>query len=274
MKRIGNRADRRKHQVAAPVSPDSRPGESPGLDRRENDPLTLLAEGAAALGLKLPPTAFEHLRTYLDEIQLWNLKTNLTGVKNPRGIVIKHFLDSLAVLPFVGLAASLVDLGSGAGFPGLVLKLARPSLALTLVEARQKKVAFLEYLIARLRLTGVEVVQAHLTPSLARKWEPKVAAAVSRATFFLPRLLELATPLLAPGGMLLALKSVHISGLELETATSACPLLGLGPLEQHKYFLPISNEPRLLIMTRKLEAPSEQKFSCVPEYSCLPCDKV
>ena len=76
-------------------------------------------------------------------------------------------------------------------------------------------------------------------------------AVVSRATFLLPRLLELAEPLLATGGLVLALKSVHLTGLELETAGSACPLLGLEPLEQHTYHLPISGEPRLLVMCRK-----------------------
>src|SRR5659263_183120 len=101
-----------------------------------------------------------------EELKLWNAKTNLTGLKTDRDIVIKHFLDSLAVLPFLDGVASVVDLGSGGGFPGLVLKLARPHLALTLVEARQRKAAFLEYLAARFKLTDVEVVQTHLTPFL------------------------------------------------------------------------------------------------------------
>ena len=222
-----------------------------GPDPQKIESLGLLKEGVAALGLKLPPATLEHLRIYLEELQVWNAKTNLTGMKNPRDMVIKHFLDSLAVLPFVETIASLVDLGSGAGFPGLVLKLARPALNLTLVESRQKKAAFLEYLVSRLRLTGVEVVQTHLTPALAQKWEPKVAAVVSRAAFLLPRLLELGAPLLAHGGLLLALKSVNLAGLELETASSACPLLGLEPLEPYTYHLPISGEPRLLMMCRK-----------------------
>lgn len=215
------------------------------------DPMALLAEGAAALGLQLPAATLEQLRIYLEELQVWNARTNLTGLKNPRDLVIKHFLDSLAVLPYINAAASLVDLGSGAGFPGLVLKLARPALNLTLVEARQKKAAFLEYLVSRLGLTGVEVAQTHLTITLARKWETKVDAVVSRATFLLPRFLELAEPLLAKGGLALALKSVHLAGLELETAISACPLLGLKPLEQHIYQLPISGEPRLVVTCRK-----------------------
>ena len=96
------------------------------------------------------------------------------------------------------------------------------------------------------------MVQTHLTPPLAHKWEPKVAAVVSRAAFILPRLLELAAPLLAPGGVVLALKGVHLALGELEAAGSAAQLLGLGPLEQHKYRLPISGEPRLLVMARKL----------------------
>ncbi len=229
----------------------SKPRKSVVQNPPDSEPLSLLEEGVAALGLKLAPAALDQLRIYLEELQVWNARTNLTGLKNPRDMVIKHFLDSLAVLPFVGRAGSLIDLGSGAGFPGLVLKLARPTLNLTLVEARQKKAAFLEYMVSRLKLTGVEVVQTHLTPSLARKWEPKVDAVVSRAAFLLPRLLELAEPLLSKGGLVLALKGVHLPGLELETAGSACPLLGLEPLEHHVYHLPISGEPRLLVMCRK-----------------------
>jgi 16S rRNA (guanine527-N7)-methyltransferase len=216
-----------------------------------SEPLTLLTEGIAALGLELDPAVLEQLQIYLEELKLWNAKTNLTGLKTDRDIVIKHFLDSLAVLPFLDGAASVADLGSGGGFPGLVLKLARPQMALTLVEARERKAAFLEYLVARFKLTGAFVVQTHLTPSRAQKWEPKVAAVVSRAAFILPRLLELAAPLLAPGGVVLALKGVHLALGELEAAGSAGQLLGLGPLEKHRYALPISGEPRLLVMARK-----------------------
>jgi 16S rRNA (guanine527-N7)-methyltransferase len=218
----------------------------------EPEPLALLAEGAAALGLELAPAVLGRFQVYLEELKLWNAKINLTALKTDRDIVIKHFLDSLAVLPWLDAAPSLVDLGSGAGFPGLVLKLIQPPMALTLVEARQKKAAFLEYLASRLRLAGVEVAQIHLTPAQARQWEPKVAAVVSRAAFFLPRFLELAAPLLVPGGLALALKGVHLRGGELEGARAVAARLGLGPLEPHNYELPISHEPRLLVLARKL----------------------
>ena len=217
-----------------------------------SEPRALLTEGVAALGLELAPATLVQLQIYLEELKLWNTRTNLTALKTDRDIVIKHFLDSLAVLPFLDGAVSVADLGSGGGFPGLVLKLARPEMALTLVEARERKAAFLEYLVVRFKLTGVEVARTHLTPAQARKWEPKVAAVVSRAAFILPRLLELAAPLLATGGMVLALKGVNLAAGELEAAGSAGQLLGLGPLEQHPYALPLSGEPRLLVRARKL----------------------
>lgn len=216
-----------------------------------SSPLSLLSEGAAALGLDLPPGVLDQFQTYLEELKLWNARINLTGLKTDRDIVIKHFLDSLAVLPFVEAVASLADLGSGAGFPGLALKLVQPLTALILVEAREKKAAFLEYLVSRLGLTGVKVVQTHLTPPKARQWEPKVEAVISRAAFPLPRFLELAAPLLAPGGRLLALKGVQVPGPEMEQAGTLSVALGLSAPEIHRYNLPLSHEPRLLVMARK-----------------------
>ena len=133
-----------------------------------DDPRTLLKEGAAALGLSLKPPLLQQLLLYLAELKRWNARVNLTGLRTDRDIVSKHFLDSLALLPFLGEAPSLADLGSGAGFPGLVLKILRPEMALTLVESRGKKAAFLEFLVALWQLPGVEVVQARLTPRLAR----------------------------------------------------------------------------------------------------------
>jgi 16S rRNA (guanine527-N7)-methyltransferase len=211
------------------------------------DPMDLLQEGAAALGLDLSPATVEQFRFYLTQLKLWNQRVNLTGLKTERDMVIKHFLDSLAVLPFLGSAQSLADLGSGPGFPGLALKLVRPELQLTLVETREKRAAFLEYLISCLKLPGVQVVQAHLTPALAREWGPRFEAVVSRATFILLRFLELAAPLLRPGGLALALKGPHLAGLELEAATTVGQILGLTPLKVQKYFLPVNRDSRLAV---------------------------
>ncbi len=209
--------------------------------------MTLLEEGAAALGLELPPAVLVQFRFYLTQLKLWNARVNLTGLKTDRDIVVKHFLDSLAVLPFLEGLLSLGDLGSGPGFPGLALKLVRPELQLTLVEARQKKAAFLEYLVASLKLRGVQVACTRLTPKQAREWGPRFQAVVSRATFPLGRFLELAAPLLLPGGLALALKGPLLAGEELEAAAAAGRLLGLDPLELKPYRLPLYGEPRLAV---------------------------
>ena len=213
------------------------------------EPLDLLKTGAASLGLELTPAAREQFLFYLTELKRWNARINLTGLKTNRDIVVKGFLDSLAVLPFLGDVSSLADLGSGAGFPGLALKLARPDLALTLVEAREKKAAFLEYLVACLRLTDVAVVRVHLTPARARDWGPRFGAVVSRATFKLSRFLELAAPLLLPGGVAMALKGPGLPAAELELALSRSRVLGLAPLKLQEYRLPLTGEPRLLVIT-------------------------
>ena len=214
--------------------------------------MALLQDGAQVLGLTLPPATLEQFLLYLEELKRWNERVNLTGLKTDRDIIIKHFLDSLAILPFLGRPASLADLGAGAGFPGLVLKLARPEMALTLVEARGKKAAFLNYLISLLNLTEVEVAQIHLTPPLARNWGPRFAGVVSRATFPLTRFLELAAPLLLPGGHLLALKGPSLPAGELETAHQRCSQHGLSPLTVQEYRLPLTGEPRRLIMAHRL----------------------
>jgi 16S rRNA (guanine527-N7)-methyltransferase len=215
------------------------------------DPKTLLEKGAAELGLALPFPLPEQFLLYLQELRRWNARVNLTGLKTDEDIVVKHFLDSLAVLPYLGDAASLADLGSGPGFPGLALKLARPGLALTLVEARAKKAAFLEYLVSLLKLEGVAVAQAHLTPVLARKWGPSFEAVTSRAAFPLARFLELGVPLLLPGGRILALKGPNLADAELDGARKLLSSLGLASLQLQRYPLPITGETRLLVTVRR-----------------------
>src|SRR5438105_127511 len=105
-----------------------------------------LVDGARSLGVELAPVAAEKLERYLELLLTWNRKINLTAITEPTEIVDRHFLDSLAVLPALGPAATLVDVGAGAGFPGAVLAIARPELRIACVESIRKKVAFLDTL--------------------------------------------------------------------------------------------------------------------------------
>lgn len=221
------------------------------MHKQEDDPLVLFREGLTALKLSFPPAVLEQFRVYLRELSTWNARVNLTGLKSLRDIIIKGFLDSLAILPFLAEAPSLADLGSGAGFPGLVVKLARPEMAITLVESRGKKAAFLHYMVALWQLPQVEVLQEHLTPRLAREWGPQFAAVTSRATFVLRDFLELAAPLLQPGGRALALKGLQLPPTELQAARKRLAALDLENLELQDYQVPPDNESRLVVIAHK-----------------------
>ena len=101
----------------------------------------LLERGTRALGLDLAPEQIDQFLAYLDLLLKWNRKMNLTALRTPREIIIHHFLDSLLLLPYLPETGNLLDLGSGAGFPGIPLKIARPDLTIDLVGLRQKKPA-------------------------------------------------------------------------------------------------------------------------------------
>ncbi len=120
-----------------------------------------LATTTTAWGLPLSEAQIDQLATYAAELRRWNERVNLTAIDDEAGIVVRHFLDSLrCALSWGDAPGSLVDVGAGAGFPGLPLKILRPELRLTLVESVAKKAAFLRHVVDMLGLAGVEVVVA------------------------------------------------------------------------------------------------------------------
>lgn len=122
----------------------------------------LLERGTRALGLDLASEQIDQFLTYLELLLKWNRKMNLTALRSPREIIIHHFLDSLLLLPHLSQNARLLDIGSGAGFPGLPLKIARPDLTIDLVEATAKKVSFLKEAVRRLELSQMNVITIFL----------------------------------------------------------------------------------------------------------------
>jgi 16S rRNA (guanine527-N7)-methyltransferase len=165
-----------------------------------------LAEGLAALGLALDAAAQAKLVAYLRLIAKWNRVHNLTAVREPEKMVILHLLDSLAVLPHVIAARTLLDVGAGAGLPGIPLAIARPDLAVTLLDASHKKATFLRQARAELALVNADVACERV-----EKWHPAAAydIVVSRAFAELADFVVQAGHLLAPGGTMLAMKGVH-----------------------------------------------------------------
>ncbi len=168
-------------------------------------PDDLLVAGALSLGLHLAAEQRTAFRTYREEILRWSPRTNLTAFRTPEEIVRAGLLDSLACAPLIPPEATRVlDIGSGAGFPALPLKLLRPDLSFTLVEASRKKATFLLHVVRTLRLMGVRVLQQRA--EVVAEDPGEIAAydvALARAVAPPPEPARLVRPFLRPGGVFL-----------------------------------------------------------------------
>jgi 16S rRNA (guanine527-N7)-methyltransferase len=210
-----------------------------------SDSRTLLLDGAQRLGIELEAAVCEHLLVYLAELMKWSRRVNLIAreTKEEQAIDL-HFLDSLTLLPLLQRAESpvrLLDVGTGAGFPGLVLACAFPEARFTLVEPRQKRVIFLRHLIRTLGLTNTEVI-ADRIESHAAAWCGRFSHITSRAvaepSIFLPLVRPLMTP--ATRVILMLARDEALVGVEQHAS---------GPwriVDTVRLNLPLSGAPRLL----------------------------
>lgn len=169
-------------------------------------PQAALERGVQQLALALPDNALEKLLRYLALLGKWNRTYNLTAIRDPLTMVSHHLLDSLAVVPHLKLSAAdnrVADAGSGAGLPGIPLALARPDWHVALIEANQKKAAFLRQAVIELPVPNVEVHEGRV-----EAWHPAKAFAlvISRAFTELADFIATCRHLLAPGGVLAAMK--------------------------------------------------------------------
>jgi 16S rRNA (guanine527-N7)-methyltransferase len=164
-----------------------------------------LAQGVQELGVALPARAQERLLQYLALLQKWNRVYNLTAVREPHRMVSHHLLDSLAVAPLIR-GATLLDVGSGAGLPGIPLALALPDTRVTLLDANHKKAAFLKQAVTELELGNAAVACERV-----ESWKPamRFEVVISRALSDLAEFVALAGRHVAAGGRLAAMKGVH-----------------------------------------------------------------
>jgi 16S rRNA (guanine527-N7)-methyltransferase len=162
--------------------------------------LKRIAEGAAQMGLSLSPEQLKLLGRHVDLLLKWNRSINLTAITDPDEVAEKHVLDSLAVVPVLP-SGSLLDAGTGGGFPGIPVAIAKPELEITLVDSVQKKVAFLKSALAELRLPKVRAYAARLEGNPSREDLPRVHAAVARAFAPPAQWLALAEQYVLPGGV-------------------------------------------------------------------------
>jgi 16S rRNA (guanine527-N7)-methyltransferase len=220
-----------------------------------------LHNGARALGIDLSQRQKEQFEGYYRELIEWNRKINLTRITDYEEVQVKHFLDSLSILPYLQKERdelSVIDIGTGAGLPGIPLKIARPGIKLTLLEATTKKARFLQYVIEKLGLRDIETVTGRAEDIAHKKgYREKYDLALSRAVAELPVSVELALPFCTKGGMFIAQKKGDIEQ-EIRQAAKAIAEMG-GKLHDIK---PIEidelKEGRKLVIIDKVELTPEK----------------
>jgi len=174
--------------------------------------IILLQQQARLLGIDLNDQHLEKFAVYKNELLLWNAKTNLVSENSSQAIITRHFLDSLTALQFIPRHNTrIIDVGSGAGFPGIPLKIARPSLAICLLESNRKKVSFLKHILRILNFDNAVVLHERVeNVTRTDEWKEKFDILISRAAFKLDELLPLGKYFLSSGGSVIALKSRNV----------------------------------------------------------------
>jgi 16S rRNA (guanine527-N7)-methyltransferase len=205
-----------------------------------------LLTGLERLDLSITNNAVDKLQLYCDELQKWSRKINLIARDtSAREIIEKHFLDSLTLLPLLqrhgGVGASLLDVGSGAGFPGLVLAAVMPEMQFTLIEPRQKRVAFLKHIIRTLQLNNTTVQEARLEPDagLMTEFTFITSRAVAAPAIFLSMLAALGPKTLV----------ILMQAAEDQQFLTECPQWEY--VDSLRCVLPFSGHPRSLILVQK-----------------------
>lgn len=227
-------------------------------------PMQYLKTGAAKLGIELNSSQLEQFHSYYRELVEWNQKINLTSITGFKEVQLKHFLDSLSVIPafkqpVISENLSLIDIGSGAGFPGLPIKIVFPDIKLVLLEATGKKAAFLRHLTQKLNLYDVEVL-AGRAEDIAHQpqYHQRFDIVLSRAVAALPALAELTLPFCAINGRIVIQKKGDIKD-EVSRAARAIEILGGSQPEVKRVELVELADDRYLIIIDKV-SPTPAKY--------------
>lgn len=214
----------------------------------------LLKEQAAQIGLRLDEGQLARFNSFYEFLAAENKKYNLTGICTVDDIVAKHFVDSLlcATLDLLEGRERIVDVGSGAGFPGVPLKILYPGIKLALLEAAKKKAVFLRELVKILGLSGVEVINDRAeNAGRNQKFRETFDIAVSRAVAGIPVLAEYCLPFVRPGGYFIALKGPR-SDNEMSAGLKAASLLAGELAGTHHLDLPSGKGRRVIILFKKV----------------------
>ncbi len=210
-------------------------------------------------GLNLSENQLDLLDKYAELLVEWNGRMNLTAITDSEGIEIRHFEDSLAPAAFVEIphGARVIDVGAGAGFPSMVLKIFRPDISLTLVESVKKKTQFLEALALELGFDDVSILNVRAEEAGKNAlYREKFDICCARAVAALPTLLEYCIPFVAVGGKFAALKGPNVQ-VEIEMISEAVRQLGLCLPDAIVYNLSDGSQRNLLVFEKTKPTPAK-----------------
>ena len=218
-----------------------------------------LIKATNELGIDLTENQLEQFELYYQLLIEWNEKINLTAITDPEGVAVKHFADSLSILNYVTVPqnAKVIDIGTGAGFPGIVLKIVRPDIDLTLLDSLKKRFLFLEDVLNKLNLTA-EFIQGRAEDfGQDIDYRETFDLAVSRAVAQLNTLSEYCLPFVRLSGKFVAFKGSNTE--EITSATHAIQTLGGKLIKAHTFELPFDGGARTLVEIEKVQ-PTPEKY--------------
>lgn len=214
-----------------------------------------LEQKCSTWNIPLTGTQLDQLALYARLLVEYNQKVNLTAITTPEGIEDRHFVDSLLFAAQPEVAGRLVDVGTGAGFPGVVAKIYKPDLALTLMEPTGKRVDFLRWVCGELGLSGVEFAKERAEEAARKRWREQFDVASARAVAALPVLCEYCLPLVRVGGLFVAMKGPDADA-ECRSSAAALKKLGGQHTATRAFTLPDGSERRLVLCKKISQTPT------------------
>lgn len=219
----------------------------------------LMKENLKQLDIELSDPQLEQFYQYMNILLEWNKFMNLTGITEPEEVITKHFIDSLTVLDKIDKNASVIDVGTGAGFPGIPIKIAFPDTKVVLLDSLNKRIKFLNEVIEKLNLKNIETIHGRAEDFGKNKnCREKYDIAIARAVAPLNILLEYLMPFIKIGGKCLCMKASN-SEEEIENSKNAIKILGGKLIKTEEFYIPNTDIKRKIIQVNKVKQ-TENKY--------------
>lgn len=210
-----------------------------------------LIEKANSIGIEISQKQAEQFYKYMELLLEWNEKMNLTAITDPEEVILKHFIDSLTIVPYLKEADTVIDIGTGAGFPGIPLKILEENKKFTLLDSLNKRIIFLQTVINELELKNIQEIHGRAEEFVSKEREV-YDIVTSRAVARLNVLLEYMLPFVKVGGRCICMKSFEIEE-ELKEAKKAIEILG-GEIEKiDEITLPSTDIKRKIVVIKKVK---------------------